>query len=446
MNFEIHGSKSVSYNNIADQNLKPEEKAPLAKIKFTYKEESKPSDNSTSITGPAVRLVATFLTLGISEDIHKKIKKKIVATLSKALTQNARSARDRQDSIEKFKQNVHYDKATSLSVQVGKTARLDGMLIKPALVESKKYVIWLNGLGEDYEGKLTEACIYADKVQANILLFNYRGCGDSTTDGPTKPKDLVTDTLAMIAFLTEQGIEAEDIVIHGFSLGGGVGAQATQQIQGISHINDRSYSTFSKAIREFASEKFKEKIGETAANVIGVLSASLIKGYDLDLDTEKVYKTGINDTLILHHPNDRMIRRSSLKNFLSKREINLESTKNSNHKIVELSRGSDETIEDVHNTFFNNFQGTAELIAEFIHNKSFASLHFSDEEKPSLIPNEFPDYENLAEDLIGFANFTQISNRSADSANSEDFDFDIEGLGDEKVLNLKPKNLHLDEI
>ena len=344
MNFEVHGSKSVNYENVVAQDLKPESKEPLAKLEFTYKEARKPSDTSSSVTGPVVRLVATFLTLGVSEDIHKKTKKTIVAKLSKALTHNARSKEDRQNSIEKFKESNHYDNATRLSVQVGEKTRLDGMLVKPLLVEkSEKYVIWLNGLGGDYEAKLTEACVYADTVHANILLFNYRGCGDSTAAGLVTPKDLVTDTL------------------------------------------------------------------------------------------------------ILHHPNDRMIRKSSLKNFLSKREITLENTEKSNHKIVNLSGGSDEQLDDAHNKFFKEFQGTAKHVAEFIHNKPFASIHSSQEET-SWMQNESLDFENLGTDLGGFANFSRLSNRTTDSTNSGGFDFDIENLGDEEVLNLKPKPRNSEEI
>lgn len=442
MNFEIHGSKSVNYDNIVSQDLKPEKKAPLDQLEFTYKEARKPSDTSTSIIGPTVRLVATFLTLGISEDIHKKVKKTIVANLSKALTYNGRSKEDRQNSMDGFKKSDHYGSATRLSVQVGEKTKLDGMIIKPLLVgESEKYVIWLNGIGADYEGKLADACVYADTVSANILVFNYRGNGDSTTNGPTKPKDLVTDTLAMITLLTERGVKPEDIVIHGYSLGGGVGALAAQETPGTSHINDRSYSSFSKAIKEFVSLKLKEKIGQTAANTLGSLVASLIKGYDLDLNTRKIYKAGIKDTLILHHPDDKMIRKSSLKNFLTKHEITSESTEKSNHKIVNLSGVRDETVVNAHNTFFKEFQGTAKHVAEFIHNKSFASIYSSSEENADLSAYQFPDYENLDIDLSSFANFVHISDATTNSEG-----FDIEGLGSEEVLNLKPKSRNSEEI
>lgn len=363
----------LGFETQASHNQPAAAKAPLPVREFTYTEVAKPPSESKAILGPAVRLFATFITLGFSEDIHKVVKRTLVATLSKVITSDLDTKDARENFAKAFKHSDHYKKAEKLSVSVGDKATLDGMLIKPEPSgESKKYVIWLNGLEGCYERKLDEAVQYADEVQANILVFNYRGCGDSTSNGPVQPKDLVTDTLAMIAFLKDRGVDPEDIVVHGYSFGGGIGAAAAQRAD-LRHINDRSFSTFSKATKEVVAAMVKEKVGKTAANAIGSLVASLVKTYNLDLNTGKVYRTGMKDTLILHHPKDTRVNKSSLKNFLFKHQIEKTPLRHT-HSYIDLSENSDQP-NDVHQEFFMNFENTKVKVAEFIHNgKPFAEI------------------------------------------------------------------------
>ncbi len=93
------------------------------------------------------------------------------------------------------------------------------------------------------------------------------------------------------------------------------------------------------------------------------MTATVIKSYDLDLNTKKIYQTGLKDSLVLHHPNDEMINKSSLKKSLDEREINVENT---------LSLGEDEG--GVHNRFFMEFGDVGLRVKDFIHaNKPFAS-------------------------------------------------------------------------
>lgn len=380
-----------------DFSIKEPVKEPeLAKAEFNYQEPNKTeTESAMRLIAPAVRLFATFVTLGFSEDIHKAIKKTLVATLSSFLTAEQISKEDRQAGLDEFKKDAHYSQATKLTVNVGEKAALDGMLIKPNTeVESQKYVILLNGLGEVYEAKLTEAGEYADQANANILIFNYRGTGDSTSAEPTRPKDLVADTMAMIEYLKkEKGVKPEDIVIHGYSLGGGVGAAAVMQSEGTRLINDRSFSTFSKATREMFAKFLQVKIGETAARVIADLAGALVKGYGLDLNTGKSYRTGLKDSLILHHPHDPSINKSSLKKHLDKHEITQE---NSSHKFIELD-AKHVNDEDIHNTFVTEFGQTAARIKAFIHNETFV-------EKPATPVVTATTAENVNEAEFGFLN------------------------------------------
>lgn len=190
---------------------------------FVYREPITSLSSSTSIFGPSIRLLASFITLGISEDIHQKIKNIFVGVLSKQLTRSpTKEIRTEKLNLFKCYRNEVYHRSSSLSVKIGEKAYLDGMIVQSEQ-KSEKYVIWLNGLGGSYEERLGIVGEYADDLNANVLLFNYRGTGNSISSGPTRPQDLVVDTLAMITYLINiKGVNIKDIVIYGFSLGGGL--------------------------------------------------------------------------------------------------------------------------------------------------------------------------------------------------------------------------------
>ena len=58
--------------------------------------------------------------------------------------------------------------------------------------EGQKWIILFNSNGVNYESQLEFAKEYGEKVGVNILVFNYRGVGDSKGN-PTCGKDLVQD-------------------------------------------------------------------------------------------------------------------------------------------------------------------------------------------------------------------------------------------------------------
>lgn len=232
-------------------------------------------------------------------------------------------------------------------------------------------------MGESYEPKLCRAADYANEVDANVLVFNYRGCGDSSSTGvPPTPNDFVTDKIAMVAYLKSNGVKPEDITIHGYSLGGGIGAKALEP--GMKYINDRSFSTFSKSTKEMlplmvkntvtkiAGPAMGELAGKTIGKALGFIASKLIKLYDLDLNTGKIYqKASIGESLIFHHPDDEKIQKSSLPKYLSKHKIvDSAGSKISNHKVVDFSTLNNRWIDkdNVHTESFLNFADAATKI------------------------------------------------------------------------------------
>lgn len=356
-------------------------------VEFSFNEPEKISSDSKSIAGPVTRLIASFLTLGLSENVNSKIKKTLVPILGSILT-SSQSAEERKEGLDDFKSNRsgQYKKSQNINVNIGDKVKLDGMVIKPKVTPEgeAKYVIWLNGLGESYEPKLCRAADYANEVDANVLVFNYRGCGDSSSKGaaPT-PNDFVTDTMAMVAYLKSTGVKPEDITIHGYSLGGGIGAKAVEP--GMKYINDRSFSTFSRAtkdmlplmvkntVTEIAGPAMGELAGKTIGKALGFIASKLIKLYDLDLNTGKIYqKALIGESLIFHHPDDEKIQKSSLPKYLSKHKIvDLTDSKVSNHKVVDFSTLNNRYVykDNAHTESFLNFAGAATRIKNFINNK-----------------------------------------------------------------------------
>jgi pimeloyl-ACP methyl ester carboxylesterase len=79
-------------------------------------------------------------------------------------------------------------------------------------------------------------------LQANILAFDYRGVGQSEGTA-TSARDLEQDTLAAYTYLTTvENAKNSQIVIHGWSLGGGAAAAVRAKFPG-PLVSDRSFSS-----------------------------------------------------------------------------------------------------------------------------------------------------------------------------------------------------------
>ena len=81
----------------------------------------------------------------------------------------------------------------------------------------------------------------------NMLFMNYRGI--SYSEGfPKSAEDLYRDGSAIVASLLDKGVQAENILLHGFCFGGGVAAAVTAKYHEakkmIRCIHDRSFKSF----------------------------------------------------------------------------------------------------------------------------------------------------------------------------------------------------------
>lgn len=252
------------------------------------------------------RLIAGVITLGLSEILKK--------TAGFALTTSGELSKEsRKNALRDFKEeNPEYSAiADKLKIKTSDGAKLDGMIIKPGKnatgPSEQTYVVWLNGLGQSYESKLNFAVEYANVANANIVLFNYRGAGDSGGIA-SGSKDLKRDVAAIIEFLMKKlNVSQKNIVIHGFSLGGALGLLMAARYDFIRDISDRSFAVLSKTAKNIVREYTKDYIGDTAGGVLGSISAELIKILGFELDVRKAFEVQEESRLIAHGLDDRLL-------------------------------------------------------------------------------------------------------------------------------------------
>lgn len=133
---------------------------------------------------------------------------------------------------------------------------LDGMVLRtPGLEHTPpdkvRWIIWFNANGVIYEQVLEFVEQYAAKLNANAIVFNYRGVGHST-GWPSEGQSLFEDGRAVFDHVaTEYGAVAPNVLLHGHSMGGVVAAGMFGGWDVARHgaapqckrVNDRSFRT-----------------------------------------------------------------------------------------------------------------------------------------------------------------------------------------------------------
>ncbi|MBL7480582.1 protein SidB [Legionella bononiensis] len=129
-------------------------------------------------------------------------------------------------------------------------AELDTFEVTPESqkkVEPKyqKYIINFVGNGMCYEDIVDEMQQDAVDLDANIVGFNLRGVGQSSSRALSKD-DLVTDGIAQVQRLLDQGVSPQNITLKAHSLGAGIGSLVANHFhqlgQPINIFNSRSFS------------------------------------------------------------------------------------------------------------------------------------------------------------------------------------------------------------
>lgn len=147
--------------------------------------------------------------------------------------------------------------ATQTTLQTADDVKIDTVAVcneKQSQIPEKeqKWIIFLNGNAMCYEKNLDGLVKLAQVTDANVLSGNYRGVMRS--EGlATSAHHLVLDAEAMIQHLLDQGVQPKNIMIHGWSLGGAVAAEAAayhQEKGNEMHLcSERSFASVAEVVK-----------------------------------------------------------------------------------------------------------------------------------------------------------------------------------------------------
>ncbi|PJD96074.1 MAG: hypothetical protein CK425_06640 [Parachlamydia sp.] len=163
------------------------------------------------------------------------------------------------NAVDKFA-HVNYEKfqMTRSTIQTIDHVKLDTFEILHPLESKKdpkdqKWIVFFPPNGMAYEQLIGLATQLSIDIGANFYLGNFRGVGYSEKS-PSKSKDLIVDGETMVQYLlSEKKIPAENVMVHGWSLGGAVANEVAALHQEKGHemklCNDRSFSTLYKEIK-----------------------------------------------------------------------------------------------------------------------------------------------------------------------------------------------------
>jgi hypothetical protein len=154
-------------------------------------------------------------------------------------------------------------------------------------IATRKIVVYFLPNYMLWEQLLPEFDIYRQECDADIICCNYRGCGEST-GFPVDINTFRNDGIKLVQQLLDQGAKQNNIIFHGYSLGGGVSTDVATAFkkQGLrfNFTNERSFSSMQDVI-----ETSPVWYGRLAAIVLKLYSWTLSPKDDLkSLDDNKI--------------------------------------------------------------------------------------------------------------------------------------------------------------
>ncbi len=185
----------------------------------------------------------------------------------------------------------------------------------PAEAE-QKWIVLYNGNGASTEGMLADLAKIAEDTGANVYSGNYRGVGHS--EGfPWTSQDLILDGEAMVQRLLTKGVKPENILIHGWSMGGGIGAAVAAKHPGMHLCSDRSFSGFDREVAEMIGgiapqilrqlTSWKAETIQKVANAVTKIASRLVHFLGWIFDSVGNYEKVTGHKFVMHHPCDGVI-------------------------------------------------------------------------------------------------------------------------------------------
>lgn len=201
-------------------------------------------------------------------------------------------------TLAQFAEN-HHVKIQGGYITTHDGATIDTIEIKPANEDEKPineqtYLIKFNGNRTQYQDVLTD---YADDaIRLNIIVigFNYRGVGNSK-NATDRFQDLVTDGIAQVQRLLNNGVSSNKITLDGLSLGAGVATMVAAHFHRLNQPvylwNDRSFSLISKLTAGIIAPESKSIFSRPVRASLQLTSFSLISPAGWEENIAQAYKS-----------------------------------------------------------------------------------------------------------------------------------------------------------
>jgi len=182
------------------------------------------------------------------------------------------------------------------------TLELNPISLQKIPIEKQTYIITFLGNSDIYQYHYAEMQYEAKNYNANIIGFNYRGVLNSKK-APQSQADLITDGIAQVQRLLNAGVDPENIILKGESLGAAIATMVAGHFhthqQKINISNGRSFSTLTNEVVGIIRQAFspvRNGHSETKKGILlGYLLMPLIKLVlhlsQWDIQPVKAYKT-----------------------------------------------------------------------------------------------------------------------------------------------------------
>lgn len=253
-----------------------------------------------SYSGHAARAAASLMTLGLAPLGVYGLKKLVPKLVMPALSFS-------DELCSEF--SHHADTWVKAAVAAGRVVAVERLSLRTpdgALIDSRamtlpsqqglppeeqRWIIYFCGNGDLYERQMEFAHEYGERVGANVLLFNYRGVGQSQ-GFPMRPEELVLDGETVMQYLLNHvGVASEHVLVHGISLGAAVGTQVRKLHPDGSIINERSFSSLTKEV----------------STIISPIAGKLLYQIRWELDSAAVWSEITGRKVIVFHKEDGVI-------------------------------------------------------------------------------------------------------------------------------------------
>lgn len=160
---------------------------------------------------------------------------------------------------------------------------------KEGKTQDQKWIIHFNHSASFYETELAAMQVLGKDIQSNVLVFNYRGIGESRGMF-SRIEDLMVDGSLCTRYLLAHGILEKNILVHGHALGGALGLNVAALYDKIGVMAAGCFSSLSKA-----------------ASARVPLSGQFLAKFGWDLDALSAYEKIKAKKLIIYHKQDNVV-------------------------------------------------------------------------------------------------------------------------------------------